>query len=1285
MSSYNASSVSQFLSYYGIPTIANGTELNSTNLTSAQAETVMRSLGSPAANLTIQRANATYGSISYSGRYKAAGKGYYYLERGKQGEVLYNVTIAKATPILSVNIDGFTVSAPNTTVIHIPVVNGHVGISGGSTYPISGSLSSSLLDSLNMTYNISEGSRKVAGSSLNASALDLPLKLSIPLNQNTTIRFDAEGNANYTSVDPTVIIIPTSIVYTLPITFTNTAGTALTANTPLAVGVAGGAVTGFNALAYQQYELPSLNNTEFFYANGTIVPSWMEGNMINELTANGIATSITSMNALGSSANVLFWVKIGQNAPNFLPANTGTATTNTIYMGFAGNVITAGNVLFNTATTGEAPQLSCSNPYSTSTCGAYGQYDIGNSIFTFYDNFHGTVLNTSKWSITHIGNPLTVANSLELGETTVTSGRMISATSYSGYPYWFGGLLLPSTTSSTTKEFGFEESNTLTFGTSAYEKGYFIGTNTVGNIIPISSGSTGAVRFNAVLTASASRPNVLGVAWTSTGVTNNQYNYNTNAITSNGYAIGGQFFSVIVSESASATYDGFAQWVRAMVYPPNGILPGTSFGAVPCTVIMSPPANAEVDVGQTESFTVTEQGCASPYVYNVFVSNAVSGLATVNNDLVGSTSSTSFTYTFTTAAGDTSNSPERANVVLTDAGSNTATQYSSNFLINNLLSVPAPRLVTAGSSVYVGQPTGIVASWSGGSSPYTVNYIISNSVTNNVLLSQLVTGVASTSNVFVWLVPQADIGNTIEVNAVLTDSAGIPVTANSVYTSAYTVSYMVPPSGVNYYLPITLSNGQSTNTTANFQQSFSFNAIQICNSILCAPYLNNTEFFFQNGTLINSWYESANGLLNNYGSNSFSASSNVLAWLLIPPANFIPAFGVNTVYMGFETNTINNFNAIGAVGEAPQLTCPNPGNTVLCGTYGNYDNGNQVFMYYNNFKSPSNIAGWGSANSTSTASNGLTVVTASGSNWAGLSSNTVYSIPYIDEEYVANVFSAAFFATGLSPNTIVGSNQGGYNVLTLTQGAGGSSFGGYYYKSGSSQNFGNCGSSSQDIAGIPSITVFSNYTVTIGFSSFTEQFACSLSTTGINPGPSYHLFVGGSASSGGRGGIANWVRLRTIPPNGIQPTIVQGLVEPAAVADSCYISLSNTLVSFGSINPGANVPTTNAIQDTDSGGNSAATIFIAGGVGNSATWYGNAIWLGTSGSNTIGISNTLYSASSQASYTGTQVTNAITSTGITIPNPAGGSSSNVIFLGMAVPGGTPSDVYTANIVIENSC
>jgi hypothetical protein len=94
-------------------------------------------------------------------------------------------------------------------------------------------------------------------------------------------------------------------------------------------------------------------NVEFFYYNGSVIPSWLENY---------------------TSSRAIWWLK--------LPSISNSMV---IYMGFAPLTTS----LFNNVNTGEAPQLSST----------YAEYDDGANIFNFYDNFAGTVLNTSKWNI----------------------------------------------------------------------------------------------------------------------------------------------------------------------------------------------------------------------------------------------------------------------------------------------------------------------------------------------------------------------------------------------------------------------------------------------------------------------------------------------------------------------------------------------------------------------------------------------------------------------------------------------------------------------------------------------------------------------------------------------------------------------------------------------------------------------------------------------------------------------------------------------------------------------
>ncbi len=142
------------------------------------------------------------------------------------------------------------------------------------------------------------------------------------------------------------------IVYSVPITVANLQDSPTPS--PFQANVT------IDSAAYSSYEASNLQNIEFFYSNGTIIPSWLESGNSNTAT------------------KTIYWLRINGG----IPANTAIA----VYIGF-GSLTT--NFL-STRATGEAPQLSS----------VYGEYDNGANVFNFYDNFAGTAINTNKWTST---------------------------------------------------------------------------------------------------------------------------------------------------------------------------------------------------------------------------------------------------------------------------------------------------------------------------------------------------------------------------------------------------------------------------------------------------------------------------------------------------------------------------------------------------------------------------------------------------------------------------------------------------------------------------------------------------------------------------------------------------------------------------------------------------------------------------------------------------------------------------------------------------------------------
>ncbi|BCS91116.1 MAG: hypothetical protein ARM1_0573 [Candidatus Micrarchaeota archaeon] len=144
------------------------------------------------------------------------------------------------------------------------------------------------------------------------------------------------------------------------------------------------------------------------------------------------------------------------------------------------------------------------------------------------------------------------------------------------------------------------------------------------------------------------------------------------------------------------------------------------------------------------------------------------------------------------------------------------------------------------------------------------------------------------------------------------------------------------PSGVLEYALITLKNNQSQPTPNPYQQLIQINSSEFLLWSSIAKYGNNfgqnVVFFYpNNGTVIPSW-------LANY------SSSNAYWWIKV---NGIPANSQEVIAIGFGSQLTNFFNT-NNVGEAPQLPC---GNTPVtsCSLYAEYDDGANVFPFYDNF------------------------------------------------------------------------------------------------------------------------------------------------------------------------------------------------------------------------------------------------------------------------------------------------------------------------------------------------
>ncbi|MEM3791327.1 MAG: hypothetical protein QXL16_01185, partial [Candidatus Micrarchaeaceae archaeon] len=218
---------------------------------------------------------------------------------------------------------------------------------------------------------------------------------------------------------------------------------------------------------------------------------------------------------------------------------------------------------------------------------------------------------------------------------------------------------------------------------------------------------------------------------------------------------------------------------------------------------------------------------------------------------------------------------------------------------------------------------------------------------------------------------------------------------------------------------------------------------------------------------------------------------------------------------------------------------------------------------------------------------------------------------------------------------------------------------------------------SSTVANPATLTVFGSGTVTAnynGISKFVE--------TGLPSATTWNVIYDGILNSS----TTNTITFST-PPGNYLFTVANQVVSGTTYIPSpssgylvagntttikftpltCTISLSSNTIEFGSMNPSSIAPTTKSIID-DNTGNTKAYMFVYG-----YNWTG-PLSFGVSNTTWSAVANTLFSSAKR-------LTNTPTNTSILVP----AGSSNTIYFGLGIPGGTPPGSYSQNIVIENSC
>jgi len=335
---------------------------------------------------------------------------------------------------------------------------------------------------------------------------------------------------SFTIILPTSSGAPTGIIYQVPVYINNTQSSATPGPFQQMVKIP---ISTFSSYLYDNN---TTANFEFYYANNTIIPAWIE-------SVNG--------------TTIVIWLKL---------YSISADTSIQIYLGFASKTT---NLLSNSGTTGigEAPQLSPT----------YAQYDDGASMFNFYDNFAGTSLNTSKWTnnTANSGGTLTINNGMSY---TPPSSENVypfiysTSTFSSGVFETYGDI--PSSTQSgpyTSADFGLTTSSNVNNNAAMVGKwgsDYDLITSTSSGSQNTLSGLSGGNYIWQVWIPSSSPSTIYG-----------SQNYGTQISSSSDMPTLPQ--PIIFFDQANTGINiGPFYWARVRAYPPNGVMPSVSFGGV---------------------------------------------------------------------------------------------------------------------------------------------------------------------------------------------------------------------------------------------------------------------------------------------------------------------------------------------------------------------------------------------------------------------------------------------------------------------------------------------------------------------------------------------------------------------------------------------------------------------------------------------------------------------------------------------------------------------------------
>jgi hypothetical protein len=771
-----------------------------------------------------------------------------------------------------------------------------------------------------------------------------------------------------------------------------------------------------------------------------------------------------------TSKYALFWIKL----PNGIPANT---TITGVAIGFAQKSIN----LLNNVTTGEAPQLSTT----------YGKYDDGAGVFNLYTNWAGTsapsgwTLSSSSDGSASINNGLTIktgdSDDPSYGYAIYTSSNFMDSaiSSYvstvsisssvggmTGNPAAFSSSTSPSSdTGSTCNSFGFVVGLSVCQTDGGSLLAYYLQSNSTQESSLVNSNHW-----------------VISGVWTSEVEPLRGYVNHLKVVSNSSYEYTGSLYPIVGASSAgsSSGHPGPTSftvlWTYVRSNPPNDVMPSVSFGSsidTPVTLYLNGVANHNdsITYGTQSNFTVIPSK-ASEYVR---LWKKVNGSITPLTNFSKSKS----TYLVNLSTG--------VETIIAGTNSSGISNVSYSQTINK--SIPTLTLSTLPSENYVYNGTNITLT----ANVSTIGSQVKATIYINGKLNQTITSQKT-----------INLGSAPGNYSIILNTSG---NRNYTSSSVSSVIFIYYSSTAEYYIPLNISNTQTIATPAPFQQliNISYSNYSSYANLSNGYDFQNVEFFNEtNGKIIDSWLE-------NY------TSKYALFWIKLP--NGIPAnTTISDIAVGFGQKNISLLNNL-STGEAPQLSS----------TYGEYDDGANVFDFYDNFAGTTINSEYTQvipSGTTITQNNGITISTDSSATYGGLILTNGFSNSPI-QIFGGDVTAVSGVAAGFAIQNGNSASSGGYDFNYWS--------GSVAYGSMSGGMTGNKNPDLQISTGImegawissSSQVWYKNYVSTAG-----SQTAESLPSNNI-----LYPSIGIYSSSSSTSITYQWVRTRAYPPNGIMPSV----------------------------------------------------------------------------------------------------------------------------------------------------